>query len=78
MPAWGAVKRRDLIAGLRALGFKGPFSGGKHEFMVLCDAVVSSNAVYASVDRSHHLKTTPCVGPCGGQHALAFSYSLLD
>ena len=24
MPAWGAVKRRDLIAGLRALGFQGP------------------------------------------------------
>ena len=28
MPAWGPVKRRDLIAGLRALGFEGPFSGG--------------------------------------------------
>jgi predicted RNA binding protein YcfA (HicA-like mRNA interferase family) len=34
MPRWGAVPRRDLIRGLRALGFEGPFSGGKHQFMV--------------------------------------------
>ena len=34
MPAWGAVKRRELVAGPRALGFHGAFSGGKHEFMV--------------------------------------------
>ena len=41
MPPWGAVKRRDLIAGLKALGFKGPFSGGKHEFMVRGDLVLT-------------------------------------
>ena len=41
MPAWGAVKRRDLIAGLRALGFQGPFSGGKHGFMVRGDLVLT-------------------------------------
>ena len=41
MPAWGAVKRRDLIAGLRALGFHGPFSGGKHEFMVRGDLLLT-------------------------------------
>ena len=41
MPAWGAVKRRDLIAGLRALGFKGPFSGGTHEFMVRRDLLLT-------------------------------------
>jgi len=34
MPAWGPTKRRVLISGLRKLGFEGPFSGGKHEFMV--------------------------------------------
>jgi predicted RNA binding protein YcfA (HicA-like mRNA interferase family) len=33
MPAWGPTKRKDLVAGLRSLGFEGPFSGGKHEFM---------------------------------------------
>ena len=33
MPAFGPIKRRDLIYYLRKLGFTGPFSGGKHEFM---------------------------------------------
>ena len=36
MPAWrGQAPRPDR--GLRALGFKGPFSGGRHEFMVRGD-----------------------------------------
>jgi len=30
-----------LIAGLRSLGFEGPFSGGKHEFMVRRDLVLT-------------------------------------
>ena len=34
MPPFGPVKRRDLIAALRKLGFTGPCSGGKHEFML--------------------------------------------
>jgi predicted RNA binding protein YcfA (HicA-like mRNA interferase family) len=33
MPRFGAIKRRELIAHLRRLGFSGPFAGGKHEFM---------------------------------------------
>jgi len=37
MPPWGPTKRRVLISGLRSLGFEGPFSGGKHEFMVRVD-----------------------------------------
>ena len=41
MPAWGPIKRRDLVAGLRAIGFQGPFSGGKHEFMVHGDLVLT-------------------------------------
>jgi predicted RNA binding protein YcfA (HicA-like mRNA interferase family) len=28
------MKRKDLIRYLRQLGFEGPFSGGKHEFML--------------------------------------------
>jgi predicted RNA binding protein YcfA (HicA-like mRNA interferase family) len=27
------IHRRDLIKSLRALGWEGPFAGGKHEFM---------------------------------------------
>lgn len=41
MPPWGPTKRRVLISGLRSLGFDGPFSGGKHEFMVKGDLVLT-------------------------------------
>lgn len=34
MPRPGPIKRRDLIRYLRKLGFRGPYSGGKHQFMV--------------------------------------------
>ncbi len=34
MPAIGPIKRRDLVHYLKELGFEGPFSGGKHQFMV--------------------------------------------
>ena len=40
MPTFGPIKRRDLIAGLRRLGFDGPYSGGKHQFMVRGDVTV--------------------------------------
>jgi predicted RNA binding protein YcfA (HicA-like mRNA interferase family) len=30
----GPMTRSDLIRGLRQLGFHGPYSGGKHQFMV--------------------------------------------
>ena len=33
MPHWGPVSRRDLVKGLRALGFVGPFPGSRHELM---------------------------------------------
>ena len=41
MPPWGPVPRRRLVRGLRDLGFEGPFSGGRHEFMVRGDVVLS-------------------------------------
>ncbi len=41
MPAWGPISRRELIRALRSLGFAGPFSGGKHQFMVRGDIVVT-------------------------------------
>lgn len=33
MPPLGPIKRRDLIRLLNKLGFRGPYSGGKHELM---------------------------------------------
>ena len=32
----GPIKRKDLVSGLRQLGFTGPYAGGKHEYMQ-CD-----------------------------------------
>jgi hypothetical protein len=34
MAAWRPLKRRDFVRKLRALGFDGPFSGTRHQFMV--------------------------------------------
>lgn len=34
MPKFGPIKRRELIHFLRQLGFRGPYAGGKHQFMV--------------------------------------------
>jgi hypothetical protein len=35
MPAWRPLKRRDFIRKLRALGFEGPYSGTRHQFLIL-------------------------------------------
>ncbi|MEA5616466.1 type II toxin-antitoxin system HicA family toxin [Cronbergia sp. UHCC 0137] len=34
MPSFGAINRRDLIRYFKYLGFEGPYSGGKHQYMV--------------------------------------------
>ena len=34
MPALGPIKRRALIDYLKQLGFEGPYSGGKHQYMI--------------------------------------------
>ena len=41
MPPWGPISRRNLIRALRDLGFEGPFSGGRHQFMVRGDVVLT-------------------------------------
>lgn len=33
MSGWRPLKRRDFIRKLRRLGFEGPFSGTRHQFM---------------------------------------------
>lgn len=34
MPTFGPIRRKDLIHYLHQLGFDGPYSGGKHQFML--------------------------------------------
>jgi predicted RNA binding protein YcfA (HicA-like mRNA interferase family) len=37
MPPFGPISRKNRIRCLRATGFDGPYSGGKHAFMVKDD-----------------------------------------
>jgi len=34
MPHFGPIKRKDLVRYLREIGFDGPYSGGRHQFMI--------------------------------------------
>jgi predicted RNA binding protein YcfA (HicA-like mRNA interferase family) len=34
VPRLGSIKRAELIKYLQILGFEGPYSGGKHQFML--------------------------------------------
>ena len=34
MPRFGPITRNELVYYLKRIGFEGPFSGGKHQFMV--------------------------------------------
>ena len=40
MPRFGPIRCRELIRYLKQLGFEGPYSGGKHQFMVKDDITV--------------------------------------
>lgn len=41
MPKLHPVAWRDLVKRLRAAGFDGPFTGGKHPYMIRGDVVVT-------------------------------------
>jgi predicted RNA binding protein YcfA (HicA-like mRNA interferase family) len=34
VPPLGPIKRKNLVQNLRKLGFEGPYTGGKHQYMV--------------------------------------------
>jgi predicted RNA binding protein YcfA (HicA-like mRNA interferase family) len=40
VPPFGPVPRRVLISTLHNLGFDGPYSGGKHQFMIRGESTV--------------------------------------
>jgi len=48
MAAWHPLKRRDFIRKLRKLGFDGPYSGTRHQFMTfnLRRQTIPSNSEY--------------------------------
>ena len=40
MPRFGPIKRKELVHYLNVLDFGGPYSGGKHQFMIKNDIVL--------------------------------------
>ncbi len=40
MPPFGPIKQRDLIHWLKKSGFIGPYSGGRHQFMIKNDITI--------------------------------------
>lgn len=49
MSRWGPCKRQDFIRRLRRVGFNGPFSGTRHQFMLYDQhrLGIPSNAEYS-------------------------------
>ena len=49
MSRWAPCKRNDFIKRLRLLGFQGPYSGAKHQFLLLGShrLTVPSNSEYS-------------------------------
>lgn len=49
MSRWTPCKRREFIRRLRVLGFDGPFSGARHQFLVLKEnrLTIPSNEEYS-------------------------------
>lgn len=49
MPKWTTCKRRDFIKKLRELGFDGPYSGTRHQFMTFENhrLAIPSNTEYS-------------------------------
>ena len=49
MSRWTPCKRREFIHRLRSLGFEGPFSGTRHQFLVYKEnrLAIPSNAEYS-------------------------------
>lgn len=49
MARWNPCKRRDFIRALRVLGFEGPVSGTRHQFMTWANhrLAVPSNSEYS-------------------------------
>jgi hypothetical protein len=49
MAGWHPLKRREFIRKLRALGFDGPYSGARHQFLIFRShrQTIPSNTEYS-------------------------------
>jgi predicted RNA binding protein YcfA (HicA-like mRNA interferase family) len=52
MPPFGPISRKELIRFLRQCGFEGPYSGGRHQFMIKGNHTIHvPNPYQADIDR---------------------------
>ena len=56
MSRWMPCKRRDFIKKLRQLGFDGPFSGTRHQFMIF-DEIRDLPTIAAKIVKTRFLVT---------------------
>ena len=63
MSQWKPCKRRDFIHRLKIIGFTGPYSGAKHQFMVYGQhrLAVPSNAEYSASQLGIMIKETESI-----------------
>lgn len=54
MPPVGPIKRQKLIKTLQQAGFEGPYSGGKHQYMV-------RGTLRLVVPNPHHSEISPAL-----------------
>ena len=66
MSQWQPCKRRDFIKRLRQLGFDGPYSGARHQFMVYEHhrLVIPSNSEYSIPQLRMMLNETQAILGC--------------
>ena len=63
MPPIKPIKRRELINYLKQLGFEGPFSGGKHQYMLKDDLTLTiPNPHQSDIDKPLLLKVIKQAG----------------
>ena len=63
MPKWTPCKRRDFIKKLRQLGFDGPYSGARHQFMLFENhrLAIPSNKEYSVAQLRFMLKEVEAI-----------------
>ncbi|MBW4577371.1 MAG: type II toxin-antitoxin system HicA family toxin [Aphanothece sp. CMT-3BRIN-NPC111] len=63
MSRWTPCKRRDFVQKLRQLGFKGLFSGTKHQFMLYdhCRLAIPSNDEYSVCQLRMMIREVECI-----------------
>jgi hypothetical protein len=53
MPRLGPIKRKDRVRYLKEVGFEGPYSEGKHQFMMGAPPWVCPTRIEVTLDKNY-------------------------